>query len=83
MAVYKCSVCGMIYDEEEQGKPLSELTECPLCKQPVSKFVLVSGEKEAEDPKPFEGNLNYDPALVRKDPSERYMGGADAFLDLN
>lgn len=73
MAVYKCSVCGMIYDEEEQGKPLSELTECPLCKQPVSKFVLVSGEKEAEDPKPFEGNLDYDPALVRKDPSERYM----------
>lgn len=73
MAIYKCSVCGMIYDEEEQGKPLSELTECPLCKQPVSKFVLVSGEKEAEDPKPFEGNLDYDPALVRKDPSERYM----------
>ena len=24
MAVYKCSVCGFIYDEEKNGKPLAE-----------------------------------------------------------
>ena len=53
MAVYKCSVCGMIYDEEEQGKPITELTECPVCKQPVSKFVLVSEEKEQAAPKTY------------------------------
>ena len=30
--VYKCSICGYEYDEEKEGKPFSELTECPICK---------------------------------------------------
>lgn len=45
MAVYKCSVCGAIYDEEKSGKPIEELTECPVCKQPASVFTLVSEEQ--------------------------------------
>ena len=49
MAVYKCSVCGAIYDEEKSGKPITELAECPVCKQPASKFVLVSEENRAEE----------------------------------
>ena len=53
MAVYKCSVCGFIYDESEQGKPITEITECPVCKQPVSKFVPVSEEKKQESKKTF------------------------------
>ena len=73
MAVYKCSVCGAIYDEEESGKPISELTECPVCKQPVSKFVLVSAEKKQEGKKTFYGELDYDPATARHDSSARYM----------
>ena len=36
--VYKCSVCGYVYDEAKEGKPFSELTECPVCKQPPEKF---------------------------------------------
>lgn len=36
--VYKCSVCGYVYDEEKEGKPFSELRECPVCKQPPEKF---------------------------------------------
>lgn len=44
--VYRCSICGYVFDEKEQGKSFSELTECPVCKQPVTKFELVlSGEK--------------------------------------
>lgn len=77
MAVYKCSVCGYIYDEEKEGKPFSELKECPVCKQPSSKFVPVEGEKavatggtgdvrEACD-------LSYDARYVRHDASCRYM----------
>ena len=27
---YKCPVCGYIYDEEKEGKPLSELGKCPI-----------------------------------------------------
>ena len=41
MAIYKCSVCGHIFDEEKEGKKISEITVCPVCKQPVEKFVLV------------------------------------------
>jgi len=39
--VYKCSVCGYIFDEEKKGKRLSELTVCPMCGQPVERFVEV------------------------------------------
>ena len=49
-AVYKCSVCGYIYDEAKEGKPFSTLKECPLCKQPVDKFELISGEPAAPAP---------------------------------
>ena len=73
MAVYKCSVCGAIYDEEKSGKQITELTECPVCKQPVSKFVLVSEEKKQEEKKTFHGELDYDPATARHDLSARYM----------
>lgn len=42
--VYKCSICGYVYDEAREGRPFSELTECPICKQPPEKFVAVGGE---------------------------------------
>ena len=45
MAIYKCSVCGAVYDEEKEGKPISELTACPVCKQPVSCFEPVQEEE--------------------------------------
>ena len=45
--VYKCSVCGYVYDEEKEGKPFSELTECPVCKQPPEKFKAEAAENAA------------------------------------
>ena len=44
MAIYKCSVCGKIFDEEKEGQKLSDLDACPVCKQPVSKFEKVGDE---------------------------------------
>ena len=41
MAVYKCIICGAIYDEEKEGKPLSALDGCPVCKMPLSNMVPV------------------------------------------
>ena len=38
MAIYKCTICGYIFDEEKEGKPFSTLGVCPFCKQPLSKF---------------------------------------------
>lgn len=38
MAIYKCSVCGFIYDESKEEIPFSEIEACPICKQPASVF---------------------------------------------
>lgn len=81
--VYKCSICGYVYDEEKEGKPFSELTECPVCKQPSEKF---QGEKSPQNEAAIPGfekklsstnadgvDLNY-PAKTRKTDSDyRYM----------
>ena len=40
MAKYRCNVCGFIYDEEKEGKPFDQLTECPVCGQPTSAFTV-------------------------------------------
>lgn len=71
MAIYKCSVCGAVYDEEKEGKLLSELECCPVCKQPISCFQLV--EEERVEVKSYSGELSYDSATARRDPDCRYM----------
>lgn len=81
MAIYKCAVCGAIFDEEKEGKKFSELDCCPVCKQPVSKFEKIADEspKEAEtDPllsgkDSPQGELSYDPQYIRHDKGSRYM----------
>lgn len=73
MAIYKCSVCGAIYDEEKEGKPLSELECCPVCKQPVSCFQEMPGESKEDSVKSYSGELDYDSATARRDPDCRYM----------
>lgn len=79
---YRCSICGFIYDEEKEGAPISELTECPMCMQPVDVFVPEESSVEeqelgAEQVKDTEAgetlDLNYDKTFSRKDPSCRYM----------
>lgn len=45
--IYKCSVCGYIFDEDKEKMKLSELSECPLCKQPADKFVPAETKKAA------------------------------------
>lgn len=70
--VYKCSICGYEYDEEKEGKPFSELTECPLCKQPPEKFQPVETQKPASDP--TEGlDLSYPVETRKTDSDYRYM----------
>lgn len=75
--VYKCSICGYVYDEDEQGKPFSELTECPLCKQSVDKFVIVEKEKKEEEPiissNICESDLSYPKETRKIDSDYRYM----------
>ena len=74
MAIYKCTVCGYIYDEEKEGRPFSALDACPVCKQPPSKF-----EQTGAAPAPAEtggdaaGELAYDARYARHDGESRYM----------
>lgn len=66
MAVYKCSVCGYVYDEEKEGKPISEIKNCPVCGRSVSYFRLISDKKNST-PTVY----NSEPATEMKD--YRYM----------
>lgn len=43
--IYKCTICGYVYDEEKEGKPFSELAACPLCKQPTEWFQAEKGSQ--------------------------------------
>lgn len=81
--IYKCSVCGYVYDEEKEGKPFSELTECPVCKQPPEKFQKAEAEKPAAensgdgqqpDAAGAEGlDLNYPKETRKTDSDYRYL----------
>ena len=83
MAIYKCKVCGFVYDEEKEGRPVSQLDACPVCRQPVSNLLPVSDGMDcvgrcdaadgAADGAGIAADLSYDPATVRHDPSARYM----------
>ena len=53
MAKYRCSVCGYIYDEGEEGRPFAQLEEgwrCPRCTAPKALF-----ERVEEAPPPAGG----------------------------
>ena len=83
--VYKCSVCGYVFDEEAEGRAFVELTECPMCKQPVDKFEMVSsgGEKQGAAETGAEGpvsgasgegpDLSYPKETRKTDSSYRYF----------
>lgn len=71
--VYKCSICGYVYDEEKEGKPFSELTECPLCKQPVDKFEPVETENKPAPTESAPLDLSYPKETRKTDSNYRYM----------
>ena len=73
MAKYRCSVCGYIYDEEQEGAPFSELKECPVCHQSADKFVLWQEEADIKKQPAKELKRDYPKEFVRSDASCRYM----------
>ncbi len=79
MAVYKCTICGEIYDEEAEGVRFEDLPDdwvCPLCKSPKSAFAKIGDDApskpritEKEEPavrNTVSGN-DIPPGLVRHD----------------
>ena len=72
--MYKCSICGYIYNEKEQGKLFSELPEdwkCPICTAP--KFLFE--EVEQNDEKKQETNESSNDHPIIEDPNSLdYLG---------
>lgn len=74
MAIYRCSVCGAVFDEMKEGKSFSSLTVCPVCRQPAAKFVKIEEEPEAADAAvASSGELAYMEEYFRTDKASRYM----------
>ena len=84
MAIWKCKICGYIFDEEKQGKTLEEAGACPACMQPVSVFEKISGAVEGADDSRSEAagagteysqpeDLDYPEEFARAVDSCRYM----------
>lgn len=79
MAVFKCGVCGYLFDEEKEGKTLEEMDACPVCGQPISVFVEEESKeteeiiKQTEKLEKEEKELDYPKEFVRLDKDCRYM----------
>lgn len=73
MSVYKCNICGYIFDEGQEGRSFSELTECPVCHQPTSAFFLYEELSSQPSQAPKELSLEYPKEYRREDKSCRYM----------
>lgn len=84
MAIYKCSICGYIYDEEAEGKPFEDLKRCPVCGHSADDFLKVedtdqksieigSDEMKQEMESAVSDDLSYEKTYVRHDGDCRYM----------
>ncbi len=40
-SVYKCRLCGYVYDEAKEGKPFTTLQHCPVCGAVLLTFVQI------------------------------------------
>lgn len=74
MAVYKCSVCGFVFEEGKEGKQFNTITECPVCHQPAAVFEQITKKQtDTEKKEDDKGGLSYPAEYIRHDSSCRYM----------
>ena len=71
--IYKCTICGHIHDEESTGILLKNLDKCPICGQPISKFVEVENSHSTQNEKESDSDLAYDKKYAKSDSDIRYM----------
>ncbi|WP_305512596.1 glutamate synthase-related protein [Methanobrevibacter sp. V14] len=70
---YKCTVCGYIHDEEATGILLKDLDKCPICGQPISKFVKLEESPLNESTELTVSDLSYDRDFAKSDVEIRFM----------
>ena len=71
--IYKCTICGHMHNEEATGILLKNLDKCPICGQPISKFVRVENAESSENQDTFDSDLSYDKNYAKSDKDIRYM----------
>ena len=71
--IYKCTICGHVHDEESTGILLKNLDKCPICSQPISKFVEVENSQSTQKSDEFDSDLAYDKKYAKSDKDIRYM----------
>ncbi len=71
--IYKCTICGHIHNEEATGTLLKNLDKCPICNQPISKFVKVENSQSSENTSHEDSDLSYDKEYAKSDRDIRYM----------
>ena len=71
--IYKCTICGHVHDEESTGILLKKLDKCPICGQPISKFVEVENSQSTQKSEEFDSDLAYDKKYAKSDKDIRYM----------
>ena len=71
--IYKCTICGHVHDEESTGILLKNLDKCPICGQPISKFVEVENSQSTQKSNEFDSDLAYDKKYAKSDKDIRYM----------
>ena len=46
MAKYECKICSYIYNEQQAGRPFSELDRCPICEEGKENFTMIEPDPE-------------------------------------
>lgn len=73
MALYRCTVCDYIYDENREGNRLNDLPDdwvCPICESGKAYFEPAKAEKSSEDTVP--GNVK-----VEEKPGREFARASD------
>lgn len=71
--IYRCTVCGHVHNEEATGTLLENLDKCPICSQPISKFVKVENSQSSENTIQKDSDLSYDKDYAKSDKDIRQM----------
>lgn len=71
--IYKCTICGHIHNEEATGTLLKNLDKCPICGQPISKFVKAENSQSSENLIQKDSNLSYDKKFAKSNKDIRQM----------
>lgn len=72
MKIYRCRICGFIYDEVAAGKPFSTLRACPVCQAALTQFEATDAPHTEAQPAASD-TLAYAAQYARTDEAERHM----------